>query len=166
MREPFNPRQKIKIFIVSWYFLAPPTATFGGNANGTPCSFPFKYGADRYCNTFLSIAVFVDLIQSKSPERKWKIFLLRRYECITDGHDQPWCGTTRNYETDRLWGNCGATSCEYNEQFEPICSPWRSQVSTPTLHRAHIFNCQMLEKDLKLKRKQCPTLFASKIGCD
>ncbi|XP_066135196.1 macrophage mannose receptor 1 [Saccopteryx bilineata] len=52
--------------------------TLEGNANGQPCAFPFKY------------------------ENKWYA------DCTSDGssHGWLWCGTTTDYNTDKLFGYC------------------------------------------------------------
>ena len=51
--------------------------TFGGNARGAPCVFPFFYKGNRYT------------------------------QCIYVNHDQLWCATSTFYDIDRRWGNCG-----------------------------------------------------------
>ena len=50
--------------------------TFGGNANGHKCVFPFIYNGDTYFN------------------------------CININKDKPWCSTTANYDKLPLWGYC------------------------------------------------------------
>ena len=57
------------------------TFTTGGNSNGANCIFPFVYRN------------------------------VSQYECITtENNGTLWCGTTGNYDTNRLWGNCAGKS--------------------------------------------------------
>ena len=58
------------------YFSAPVQQTSGGTDDGAPCTFPYLYNGEMY------------------------------YECISTNHFQPWCGTTSNYDADKLWSNC------------------------------------------------------------
>eukprot|EP00795_Rhopilema_esculentum_P012586 gene12586-3287_t len=50
--------------------------TFGGNAGGAKCVFPFRYKGKMYS------------------------------ACTKVNHNKPWCATTANYDKDRKWGNC------------------------------------------------------------
>lgn len=50
--------------------------TFGGNANGAKCKFPFIFDGDTYFN------------------------------CITGYRDKPWCSSTANYDKLPIWGFC------------------------------------------------------------
>ena len=56
------------------------TQTIGGNSNGAICVFPFIYEG-----------VF-------------------NFECIKLNNLVPWCGTTKDYDTDKKWGNCAGLS--------------------------------------------------------
>ncbi|XP_065051247.1 uncharacterized protein LOC135680930 isoform X2 [Rhopilema esculentum] len=53
-----------------------PIGTFGGNAGGAKCVFPFRYKGKMYS------------------------------ACTKVNHNKPWCATTANYDKDRKWGNC------------------------------------------------------------
>ena len=57
-------------------FIGAVQETYGGTGDGDPCAFPFVYNG------------------------------VNVYECISSNHDRPWCGTTTDYDTDVLWGNC------------------------------------------------------------
>lgn len=63
-------------FFFIFYFLA--MYTLLGNANGAPCAFPFKF------------------------EKKWYA------DCTSAGRSDGWlwCGTTTDYDTDKLFGYC------------------------------------------------------------
>ena len=50
--------------------------TYGGNADGAPCVFPFFYDGFIYVT------------------------------CTKQSHSKLWCATTRYYDEDKLWGNC------------------------------------------------------------
>ncbi|KAM5245869.1 matrix metalloproteinase-9 [Ctenodactylus gundi] len=73
--------------------------TYYGNANGTPCHFPFTFQGRSYA------------------------------ACTTDGRtdDTPWCSTTSNYDTDRQFGFCpnGRLFTEHgNGNGEPCVFPF------------------------------------------
>ena len=51
--------------------------TYGGNAGGASCVFPFFYEGFIFGT------------------------------CTKQDHDRLWCATTRYYDEDKLWGNCG-----------------------------------------------------------
>ena len=55
------------------------TYTTGGNAQGAFCQFPFRYKGRAY------------------------------YECIRVDNKKPWCSTTADYDTEKLWGVCAGT---------------------------------------------------------
>lgn len=61
-------------------FLLPSSAmsTVGGNAEGSPCAFPFTFLGDTY------------------------------ESCTTSGRSdgKMWCATTKSYDDDRKWGFC------------------------------------------------------------
>lgn len=69
-------------FFFFTYFFAE-TFTIGGNALGSPCQFPFKYGDKWYA------------------------------ECTLDGRSdgQIWCATVTDYNNDKKWGFC-PTRCK------------------------------------------------------
>ena len=52
--------------------------TFGGNAGGANCVFPFRYKGKMYS------------------------------DCTKANHNKLWCATTPNYDKDKKWGNCKA----------------------------------------------------------
>ena len=54
--------------------------TWGGNGEGAKCNFPFIYNGETYFN------------------------------CITVGHDKPWCSTTASYDRSPRWGYCDQES--------------------------------------------------------
>ncbi|XP_038608670.1 epididymal sperm-binding protein 1-like [Tachyglossus aculeatus] len=68
------------------------TTTYGGNSNGESCVFPF--------------------IHNKSPS----------YRCLEGGQGREgfWCGTTSNYDRDKLWSYCPDTMLS-QERFGPSC---------------------------------------------
>lgn len=53
-------------------------STVGGNADGSPCAFPFTFLGDSYDS------------------------------CTTSGRSdgKMWCATTKSYDDDRKWGFC------------------------------------------------------------
>ena len=50
--------------------------TYGGNADGATCVFPFHYNGTWHA------------------------------ECTKRNHDRLWCATTANYDIHHKWGNC------------------------------------------------------------
>ena len=48
----------------------------GGKGKSNACKFPFLFEKQEY------------------------------NECTSDGHGQPWCSHTDDYDKDGLWGNC------------------------------------------------------------
>ena len=50
--------------------------TEGGKGPGNKCKLPFVFGGKEYS------------------------------ECTSNGHGQPWCSHTEDYDKDGLWGNC------------------------------------------------------------
>ena len=60
--------------IINCYFGL--VGTFGGNARGANCVFPFKYKGKMY------------------------------NKCTKVNHNKLWCSTTADYDKDKKWGNC------------------------------------------------------------
>ncbi|XP_047139597.1 polycystin-1-like protein 2 isoform X2 [Hydra vulgaris] len=60
-------------------------ATYGGNANGSCCYFPFIFSGKIY------------------------------YNCTTVGWVSFWCSTTSNYDNDGLWGSCLGSEWSWSE---------------------------------------------------
>lgn len=63
-------------------------STVGGNADGSPCAFPFTFLGDTY------------------------------ESCTTSGRSdgKMWCATTKSYDDDRKWGFCpdqGKRICQW-----------------------------------------------------
>ena len=67
--------------------------TFGGNANGAKCVFPFQYRGLLYRS------------------------------CTSAKHNKLWCATTANYDKDKKWGNCITTSKDFHDLFPGIDIP-------------------------------------------
>ncbi|KAJ8249003.1 hypothetical protein GJAV_G00230120 [Gymnothorax javanicus] len=112
--------------------------TFGGNADGAPCKFPFTFQGDKYdsCTTagrddgYRWCATTEDFDRDKSygfcPETAMSTsggnsegapctfpftFLGNEYDaCTSSGRSdgKMWCATSRSYDEDRKWGFCPA----------------------------------------------------------
>ncbi|XP_070795509.1 LOW QUALITY PROTEIN: matrix metalloproteinase-9-like [Pituophis catenifer annectens] len=77
-------------------------AVIGGNSQGQPCSFPFKFQGQMYSS------------------------------CTTDGRSDGklWCATTRDYDADWKWGFCpdqGPGVIGGNSQGKPCSFPFKFQ---------------------------------------
>ncbi|XP_069815822.1 macrophage mannose receptor 1-like [Dendropsophus ebraccatus] len=96
--------------------------TLGGNGNGQPCKFPFKYGPKIYV------------------------------DCTTDGRQNkgPWCSTTPDFNIDRLFGFCPLKDMsDSNWKTDPF-SGASYQINYPsalTWHQARI-SCQQQDAEL------------------
>ncbi|XP_060550275.1 matrix metalloproteinase-9-like [Pantherophis guttatus] len=80
----------------------PGPAVIGGNSQGQPCSFPFKFQGQMYSS------------------------------CTTDGRadGKLWCATTRDYDADWKWGFCpdqGPGVIGGNSQGKPCSFPFKFQ---------------------------------------
>ncbi|XP_051549645.1 uncharacterized protein LOC127438245 isoform X9 [Myxocyprinus asiaticus] len=117
-------------------FTGPPTT--GGNSNGAPCKFPFKYNNKDYyyCTTDNeeSKKLWCATVSNYAQDAKWGYcptsgivtvggndpgkecvfpfsFDKQMYfECTTISNNHiPWCSTTSDYAKDNKWGNCPFT---------------------------------------------------------
>ena len=61
--------------------------TFGGNAHGAKCVFPFRFKGVLYTS------------------------------CTMNDHKRLWCATTANYDRDKKWGNCMITRKDFYDLF-------------------------------------------------
>ena len=83
----FNPFGDAFVFHLTYHIYSEFTislslaSTFGGNAGGAPCYFPFQYEDVIY------------------------------HTCtVVNNNGVLWCSTTSNYDEDNEWGNCKSTS--------------------------------------------------------
>ncbi|MGH0133393.1 UNVERIFIED_CONTAM: hypothetical protein FKN15_035936 [Acipenser sinensis] len=117
-------------------FTGPPTT--GGNSNGAPCKFPFKYNNKDYyyCTTDNeeSGRLWCATVSNYAQDPKWGycptsgivtvggtdpgkecVFPFSYenqmyFECTTINNNHiPWCATTSDYPRDNKWGNCPFT---------------------------------------------------------
>ncbi|XP_066560184.1 epididymal sperm-binding protein 1 isoform X1 [Amia ocellicauda] len=114
-------------------------STTGGNSNGAPCQFPFKYKNKDYYNCTTdsekSKRLWCATTSDYAQDPKWGYcptsgivtvggndpgkqcvfpFVYEKkmyFECTTINNENiPWCATTSDYTQDKKWGNCPFTA--------------------------------------------------------
>jgi len=144
--------------------------TYGGNAGGKNCVFPYTYYGKQYesCMTYKSGGItWCATTSNYDADKQWGnckaigtvatyggntcgkncvfpfTYRHKKYEsCITlNNKGVPWCATTANYDADRQFGNCKANA---GSSKKVIAGMYIAMHSDRTIERQTLASCEAL----------------------
>ncbi|CAF0741616.1 unnamed protein product, partial [Didymodactylos carnosus] len=117
------------------YCRTPRIKTTGGTGNGSSCQFPFTYQGRSFSTCIyrstsaFSFALFCSTTDNLDKDGSWGYCLdyescyfpfiwngQKYFDCVTGVLSARWCGTTSNFDRNRMWTNCPVTCDGYPAQ--------------------------------------------------